>query len=172
LWLNLVTDGAPALALGTEKGDPDIMDQAPRPKKEPIVNRFMLFGIGIQTIAIAGATLLAYSLGLRSGDQPTAETMAFVTLSLSELLRAYTARSERYPLLKMGVFKNKWMNYAVLASVALVMAVIYLPFLNGIFDTVPLTMEEWEEIIPLLLLPSVAAELVKYIVSGKKKKTT
>ena len=172
LWLNLVTDGAPALALGTEKGDPDIMDQAPRPKKEPIVNRFMLFGIGIQTIAIAGATLLAYSLGLRSGDQPTAETMAFVTLSLSELLRAYTARSERYPLLKMGVFKNKWMNYAVLASVALVMAVIYLPFLNGIFDTVPLTMVEWEEIIPLLLLPSVAAELVKYIVSGKKKKTT
>lgn len=171
LWLNLVTDGAPALALGTEKGDPDIMDQAPRPKKEPIVNRFMLFGIGIQTIAIAGATLLAYSLGLRSGDQPTAETMAFVTLSLSELLRAYTARSERYPLLKMGVFKNKWMNYAVLASVALVMAVIYLPFLNGIFDTVPLTMVEWEEIIPLLLLPSVAAELVKYIVSGKKKKT-
>jgi Ca2+-transporting ATPase len=172
LWLNLVTDGAPALALGTEKGDPDIMDQAPRPKKEPIVNRFMLFGIGIQTIAIAGATLLAYSLGLRSGDQPTAETMAFVTLSLSELLRAYTARSERYPLLKMGVFKNKWMNYAVLASVALVMAVIYLPFLNGIFDTVPLTMVEWEEIIPLLLLPSVAAELVKYIVSAKKKKTT
>jgi Ca2+-transporting ATPase len=63
------------------------------------------------------------------------------------------------------------MNYAVLASVALVMAVIYLPFLNGIFDTVPLTMVEWEEIIPLLLLPSVAAELVKYIVSGKKKKT-
>jgi Ca2+-transporting ATPase len=172
LWLNLVTDGAPALALGTEKGDPDIMDQAPRPKKEPIVNRFMLFGIGIQTIAIAGATLLAYSLGLLPpGDQPTAETMAFVTLSLSELLRAYTARSERYPLLKMGVFKNKWMNYAVLASVALVMAVIYLPFLNGIFDTVPLTMVEWEEIIPLLLLPSVAAELVKYIVSGKKKKT-
>ncbi len=171
LWLNLVTDGAPALALGTEKGDPDIMDQTPRPKKEPIVNRFMLFGIGIQTIFIAGATLLAYSLGLRMGDQQTAETMAFVTLSLSELLRAYTARSERYPLLKMGVFKNKWMNYAVFASIALVMAVVYLPFLNAIFDTVPLTMVEWEEILPLLLLPSVAAEVVKYVVSGKKKKT-
>ncbi len=171
LWLNLVTDGAPALALGTEKGDPDIMDQTPRPKKEPIVNRFMLFGIGIQTIFIAGATLLAYSLGLRMGDQQTAETMAFVTLSLSELLRAYTARSERYPLLKMGVFKNKWMNYAVFASIALVMAVVYLPFLNSIFDTVPLTMVEWEEILPLLLLPSVAAEVVKYVVSRKKKKT-
>ena len=170
LWLNLVTDGAPALALGTEKGDPDIMDQAPRPKKEPIINRFMLMGIAIQTVAITSATLIAYSLGLRMGNQQTAETMAFVTLSLSELLRAYTARSERYPLLKMGVFKNKWMNLAVLASVALVMAVIYIPGLNIVFDTVPLTLvEEWEEIIPLLLLPSVAAEVVKYIVSGKKK---
>jgi Ca2+-transporting ATPase len=169
LWLNLVTDGAPALALGTEKGDPDIMDQAPRPKKEPIINRFMLMGIAIQTVAITSATLIAYSLGLRMGNQQTAETMAFVTLSLSELLRAYTARSERYPLLKMGVFKNKWMNLAVLASVALVMAVIYIPGLNIVFDTVPLTLVEWEEIIPLLLLPSVAAEVVKYIVSGKKK---
>jgi len=93
LWLNLVTDGAPALALGTEKGDPDIMEQAPRPKKEPIVNRFMMTGIAIQTVAITGATLLAYALGLRSGNQMIAETMAFVTLSLSELLRAYTARS-------------------------------------------------------------------------------
>ncbi|MHB8806494.1 MAG: cation-translocating P-type ATPase [Anaerolineaceae bacterium] len=170
LWLNLVTDGAPALALGTEKGDPDIMDQSPRPKKEPIVNKFMLTGIGVQTVFIAGSTLLAYALGLRSGNQQIAETMAFVTLSLSELLRAFTARSERYPLLKMGVFKNKWMNYAVSASIALVMAVIYLPFLNGIFDTVPLTLVEWEQIIPLLLLPSVAAEAVKYVVSGKKKK--
>ena len=169
LWLNLVTDGAPALALGTEKGDPDIMDQAPRPKKEPIVNKFMLTGIGIQTVAITAATLIAYALGLRSGNQQIAETMAFVTLSLSELLRAYTARSERYPLLKMGVFKNKWMNYAVLGSMVLVLLVIYIPFLNVIFDTVPLTLLEWEQIIPLLLLPSVAAELVKYFVSSKKK---
>ncbi|NMB62545.1 MAG: cation-translocating P-type ATPase [Chloroflexi bacterium] len=169
LWLNLVTDGAPALALGTEKGDPDIMDQAPRPKKEPIVNRFMQIGILLQTVAITGATLLAYAMGLRSGNQQIAETMAFVTLSLSELLRAFTARSERYPLLKMGVFKNKWMNYAVLASMLLVLAVIYVPFFNVIFDTVPLTLVEWEQILPLLLLPSVAAELVKYIVSGKKK---
>ncbi len=169
LWLNLVTDGAPALALGTEKGDPDIMDQKPRPKKEPIINRFMITGIVIQTIAITSATLIAYALGLRMGNQQTAETMAFVTLSLSELLRAYTARSERYPLLKMGMFKNKWMNVAVAASVALVLAVIYIPFLNVIFDTIPLTLVEWEEIIPLLLLPSVAAEVVKYIVTGKKK---
>ncbi|HAF62073.1 MAG TPA: ATPase [Anaerolineaceae bacterium] len=169
LWLNLVTDGAPALALGTEKGDPDIMDQAPRPKKEPIVNKFMLTGIGIQTIAITAATLIAYSIGLQTNNPVVAETMAFATLSISELLRAYTARSERYPLLKMGPFKNKWMNYAVLASLVLVIAVIQLPFLNDIFDTVPLSWTEWEMIVPLFLLPSVAAELVKYFVSRKKK---
>ncbi len=170
LWLNLVTDGAPALALGTEKGDPDIMDQAPRPKKEPIVNRFMQVGIAIQTVAITAATLIAYALGLKTGDILIAETMAFATLSISELLRAYTARSERYPLLKMGIFKNKYMNYAVVGSLLLVLAVIYLPFLNGIFDTIPLSLKAWEQIIPLLLIPSIGAELVKYIVSGKKKK--
>lgn len=170
LWLNLVTDGAPALALGTEKGDPDIMDQAPRPKKEPIVNRFMQVGIAIQTVAITAATLIAYALGLKTGDILVAETMAFATLSISELLRAYTARSERYPLLKMGIFKNKYMNYAVVGSLLLVLAVIYLPFLNGIFDTIPLSLRAWEQIIPLLLIPSIGAELVKYIVSGKKKK--
>jgi Ca2+-transporting ATPase len=170
LWLNLVTDGAPALALGTEKGDPDIMDQAPRPKKEPIVNRFMQVGIAIQTVAITAATLIAYALGLKTGDILVAETMAFATLSISELLRAYTARSERYPLLKMGIFKNKYMNYAVVGSLLLVLAVIYLPFLNGIFDTIPLDLKAWEQIIPLLLIPSIGAELVKYIVSANKKK--
>ena len=61
------------------------------------------------------------------------------------------------------------MNYAVLGSMVMVLLVIYIPFLNSIFDTVPLTLLEWEQIIPLLLLPSVAAELVKYFVSGKKK---
>ena len=64
LWLNLVTDGAPALALGTEKGDPDIMDQQPRPAKEPIINRFMITGMIIQTIAITVTTLIAYAIGL------------------------------------------------------------------------------------------------------------
>ena len=71
----------------------------------------------------------------------TAATMAFVTLSFSELVRAYTARSERFPLLKIGVFSNKNMNWAVLVSLALLLAAVYIPFLNTIFDTVPLTLE-------------------------------
>jgi P-type Ca2+ transporter type 2C len=165
LWLNLVTDGAPALALATEKGDPDIMDRQPRPKNEPIINRFMQVGILIQTIAIAGVTLAAYFLGLNlHPEQPEfAEAMAFVTLSLSELVRAFTARSEYYPLLKIGIFSNRNMNLAVILSAALIFAVIYIPFFNPIFNTVPLGWQQWEVLLPLLLVPSLAAELVKLV---------
>jgi Ca2+-transporting ATPase len=170
LWLNLITDGAPALALGTEKGDPDIMDQKPRPAREPIINKSMLTGVITQTIAIAGVTLFAFFKGM-AHDVQYAETMAFATLSLSELLRAYTARSERYPVLKLGLFSNKWMNLAVLSSFVLVMAVIYLPFLNPIFQTEPLSLTEWGLILPLLLIPSVVAELTKFVqtLTGKQK---
>jgi len=172
LWLNLITDGAPALALGTEKGDPDIMSRPPRPPKEPIINRFMQFGILIQTIAITAVSLTAYFLGLKlhigHPDQiPFAETMAFITLSTSELFRAYTARSERYPLLKIGIFGNRNMNLAVLSSMALLLAVVYVPFLNTVFNTVPLGWKQWEVMLPLLLIPSIAAEAVKYVVSRR-----
>ena len=163
LWLNLVTDGAPALALSTEKGDPDIMARKPRPKDEPIINRFMQIGIVLQTLAITGVTLTAYFLGLKlHPEQPEfAEAMAFVTLSLSELVRAFTARSEYYPLHKIGIFTNRNMNWAVLLSMALIFAVIYVPFLNPIFNTLPLGWQQWEVLLPLLLVPSLVAEAVK-----------
>jgi Ca2+-transporting ATPase len=174
LWLNLVTDGAPALALGTEKGDPDIMSQRPRPKTEPIINRFMVVGISIQTVAITTATLAAYYIG--SFTDPLhadfAKTMAFATLSLSELLRAYTARSERYPLLKIGIFGNKWMNLAVLSSAVMILAVIYIPFLGTVFNTIPLGWAQWSEILPLMLIPSIAAELTKLIAGRLTPKTS
>jgi len=170
LWLNLITDGAPALALGTEKGDPDIMSQPPRPPQEPIINRFMQLGILIQTIAITGVTLTAYFLGLKlHPTQPEfAESMAFITLSASELFRAYTSRSERYPLFKIGIFTNRNMNLAFLSSAILLLAVVYIPFLNQVFNTVPLGWQQWEVMLPLLLLPSVVAEVVKYMLLRKK----
>jgi Ca2+-transporting ATPase len=170
LWLNLVTDGAPALALGTEKGDPDIMEQKPRPTKEPIINKEMWIGVVMQTIAITSVTLIAFWRG-QMHDIRYAETMAFATLSLSELIRAFTSRSEHYPLFKIGVFSNKWMNLAVLASMALIFAVIYIPFFNPIFETEPLTLTEWGLVLPLLLIPSIVAELTKYFIrlAAKRK---
>jgi Ca2+-transporting ATPase len=170
LWLNLVTDGAPALALGTEKGDPDIMSQPPRPPKEPIINRFMLVGILSQTIAIASVTLTAYFIGLKwfPAHIEAAESMAFVTLSASELFRAFTSRSERYPILKIGLFGNRNMNLAFLSSMTLLLGVIYIPGLNNIFNTESLGWRQWEIILPLLLIPSVVAEIVKLFASRKK----
>jgi Ca2+-transporting ATPase len=96
--------------------------------------------------------------------------MAFTTLSISELLRAYTARSEYFPLFKIGVFKNRWMNIGVLASLVLIFAVIYIPFLNGIFNTVPLGWAQWEIVLPLLIFPSLAAELTKTFFSPTRRR--
>ena len=163
LWLNLITDGAPALALGVEKGDPDIMEKKPRPPTEPIINKQMKIGIAVQTLAITAVTLLAFWIGKTTHSESAgyARTMAFVTLSFSELLRAFTARSENFPILKIGLFTNKSMNLAVLSSLVLLLAVIYLPFLNIIFDTVPLNIDQWQYILPLLFIPAVAAEITK-----------
>ncbi len=171
LWLNLVTDGAPALALGTEPGDPDTMDHPPRPTNESIINQNMLIGIIVQTIAITAVTLGAFAIGRFVDPEHLefAETMAFVTLSISELFRAYTARSEFYPLLKIGIFRNKLMNWAVLGSMALILVVLYVPFFQPIFNTAPLGIAQWLEILPLVLIPSVAAELTKLVISKRMK---
>ena len=172
LWLNLVTDGAPALALGTEPGDPDIMDRPPRPPQEPIINKYMQIGIVVQTLAITAVTLGAFAIGRFIDPEHIefAETMAFVTLSISELFRAYTARSEFYPLLKIGVFKNKLMNWAVLGSLALIFVVVYVPFLQPIFNTASLGLEQWLEILPLVLIPSIAAEVTKIYIRNLMNK--
>ena len=162
LVLNLLTDGLPALALGVETGDPDIMDQPPRPVKEPIINREMVTGIAVQTVAISIAVLAAFQIGLESGEAH-GRTMAFATLSISELLRAYTSRSERYSLWSIGFFTNKWMQWAVLSSMVVLIAIIYVPFLDPIFGTTFLTGEDWLVMLPLILIPSVAAELNKWV---------
>jgi Ca2+-transporting ATPase len=161
LVLNLITDGAPALALAMEKGDPDIMEQAPRRVTEPIINRDMVIGIAVQTVAISVAVLIAFRIGLRGGEVH-ARTMAFATLSISELLRAYTSRSERYSVFAIGVFSNKWMQRAVLTSLAILLAIIYVPFLASIFGTTALSAEDWVVILPLILVPSVVAEINKW----------
>ncbi len=187
LWLNLITDGAPALALAMEKGDPDIMSRKPRAKNEAIVNRSMGVGILVQTIAQTGAVLGAFALGLiwhleagasippganvlayliqhdwRGVDVQTAETMAFVTLSLCELFRAYTVRSERASLFKIGIFSNRWMQYAVGLSIALLLIVTAVPFLQPIFNTHFLSPREWAIVVGLALIPAAAEEVTKF----------
>jgi Ca2+-transporting ATPase len=124
----------------------------------------MLIGLAVQAVVMTFAVLAAYEIGMERypGNLAAAQTIAFATLVFSELLRAYTARSERYSVFAIGAFGNKWMQYAVGASLVLMLAVIYVPFLQPVFDTVPLTLADWGEIIPFMLLASIAAELTKF----------
>jgi Ca2+-transporting ATPase len=193
LWLNLLTDGAPALALAMEKGEPDIMNRPPRPKKEPIINGPIRTGIVIQGIAQTAAVLGAFVLGLtwhlssqvpagtspflylfqydwRGVDVQTAETMAFVTLSLCELFRAYTVRSERSSLFTIGVFSNRWMQYAAGASVVLLIAVCVVPFLQPVFNTHLLAGREWLVAVGFALIPAVIEEIYKAILRSSDRR--
>ncbi len=146
------------------------MDQAPRPPKEPIINRFMLIGIAFQTIAITAVSLVAFWIGTTNPQHVNyAQTMAFVTLSISELFRAFTARSEYFPLLKIGLFSNRWMNLGVLSSLVLILAVVYVPIFQTIFGTEALGWAQWAEIIPLLLIPSIVAEITKAVLGRRMK---
>lgn len=177
LWLNLITDGAPALALGVEKGDPDIMDRPPREPDEPIINIDMQIGMVIQTIVMTLVTLIAFWVGHGdikiSGIDPSltlAQTMAFITLSLAQVVRAYSSRSELFTMFKIGLFSNKYMQYAFATSFGGLLLVLYLPFLQGIFDTTAPTILHWAIMLPLLLLPTVFAELTKpFLLSMKRQ---
>jgi Ca2+-transporting ATPase len=187
LWLNMVTDGAPALALAKEKGDPDVMRHPPRPKTEPIIHGPVRLGIFIQTITQTFSTLCAFAVGLiwhlqatnsipadadpffflfsfnwKGVDAKTAETMAFVTLSMCELFRAFTCRSERLSVFQIGVFSNPWLVGAFLFSVSLLLPTVLAPFLNTIFDTHPLGLNEWGTVMGLALIPAVTEEITKW----------
>ncbi|MGE5617759.1 MAG: calcium-translocating P-type ATPase, SERCA-type [Sphingomonadaceae bacterium] len=162
LWLNLLTDGLPALALGMEKAEPGIMNRPPRPKTEAILNREMQIGIAVQGVAIMVATLGAFSIGLqRNSSYEEAQTMAFATLVFSELLRAYTARSEYYSIFTLGIFSNKYMVGATILSSLLILLPLYLTFLHPIFDVVTPDAQDWTVILLFALIPSTAAEITK-----------
>ncbi len=163
LWLNLVSDGAPALALGLEKGDPDIMKQPPRSPKEHVINRDMAIGIGVIAAVDALAILSVFflALGRYPGHVETAQTIAFVTLCTSELLRAFTARSEYHSIFTIGITSNRWMVWAVAASFALVLTVVYVPFFQPFFDTVPLGLDDWMLMLPFFIASPIAMELLK-----------
>ena len=163
LWLNLATDGAPALALALEKEEPGIMSRPPRPTDEPIVDRRMLRGFLIQSTALAGSVLGIFMLALRGAWSSVAGTMAFATLVLAELFRAYSVRSERIPVLHLGWRSNRWMQYAVLTSTLLLLLVLYLPPLPSMFELSLLGAESWAFILPFALIPMLATETWKVI---------
>jgi Ca2+-transporting ATPase len=128
-----------------------------------VINRDMAIGIGVvavvDALAILGVFFLA--LGRYPGHVEAAQTIAFVTLCTSELLRAFTARSEYHSIFTIGVASNRWMVWAVAVSFALVLTVVYVPFFQPFFDTVPLGLDDWMLMLPFFIASPIAMELLK-----------
>lgn len=168
LWINLITDCFPALALGTEKGEDDIMKRSPRNSKESIFHG----GVGIDIIwqgcMIAAITVVAYVVGhyIESGvwefvNSPDGMTMAFLTMSMAEIFHSFNLRSRRKSIFTIKS-QNKFLWGAMLVSILLTLAVIYIPFLSNAFDLETISLTEYlvSILISLTVIPIV--ELVKF----------
>jgi Ca2+-transporting ATPase len=148
LWINLVTDGAPALALGVDPADADTMEQPPRPRGEGVLTRRMWLGIFFVGAIMAVGTLIVLDASLPggliegTGSIGYAQTMAFTTLMLFQLFNVFNARSDRDSAFA-GLFSNTWLLAAIAFSLALHVAVIYVPVLQQAFSTTALSAADW-----------------------------
>lgn len=166
LWLNLVTDSFPALALGMEKGDPEIMNIPPRNPNEPILDKNMVKSLIVQSISISIATLCAYIWGMKTYGTENltyARTITFATLITAELLRAYSSRSLSHSIFKIGVFSNKTMVKSTAFAFLLLLAVLYIPFLQPVFRTYTIGLRDWGIILVFSIIPLIVGEIYKAI---------
>ena len=165
LWINLVTDGLPALALGVDPIDPEIMKRSPRPPDEPVVTRRRGLLMLAQGAFIAACSLGAYVLVLYVENEglARARTACFVVLAVSQLFHSYNCRSLTESLFKIGVFTNKNLLLATGMSFALQMAVVYAPPLQTVFKTEPLGLLDWVLVIVISSLPLWGTEIYKAI---------
>ncbi|NLT95594.1 MAG: calcium-transporting P-type ATPase, PMR1-type [Clostridia bacterium] len=168
LWVNLVTDGLPAMALGVDKAEPDIMYRKPRHPKESIFAHGLARRIAVRGTLIGVGTLLVFIIGfyLNNMNLEIARTMAFTTLVFFQLFHVFDCRSERYSIFEIGLFSNPYLVGAVSCSVIMHLMVLYLPFFQPIFKTFPLTISNWLIIIAvsggITILQNTYRSLKKY----------
>ncbi len=165
LWLNLVTDSLPALALGVEPVEEGVMDQPPRRANKGLFDRQFSLRLAWQGLMVGGLTLTAYFLGLGMGapglEGAAANTMAFSTLTLCQLFHAFNVRSEDRSLFDQGALSNPAMNRAFLAGLALQLAVLLLPPLQGVFSVSPMDPGQWLAVLLLAAAPVPICECAK-----------
>lgn len=170
LFINLITDCFPALALGMEKGEPDIMQRAPRDSKDGIFAGGLGFDIAYQGILIAGITMLSYILGhcmevgffeIPHGVSPDGMTMAFLTMSMCEIFHSFNMRSQRKSVFTLGTH-NKILWGAMLGSLVLTTLVLEVPFIANMFGFTPISLPEYLVALALAVLVIPVVELVKW----------
>lgn len=169
LWINLVTDTLPALALGVEKAENDLMKQRPRKSNSSIFTDGVGISILYQGAIQAILTLLVYFIGMQNYTQEVAVTMAFVTLGLLQLTHSLNVRSSTQSIFSIGVFSNHYLIGAIFISATLQVMVVLLPFLNPFFRVVPLTLTQWLIVLAAAFAIIPIVEIIKLIVRVNKK---
>ena len=172
LWLNLVTDSLPALALGVEPLEEGVMEEQPRNTSTGFFDKKFSLRLAWQGLMVGGLTLGAYFLGLALPAAPgareaAANTMAFATLTLCQLFHAFNVRSEDSSLFAQGVFSNPAMNRAFLAGLAMQLSVLLIPPLQGVFSVVPMTAAQWCAVLALAAAPIPICEAAKAAGRGR-----
>jgi Ca2+-transporting ATPase len=163
LWVNLVTDGLPALALGVDPVDPNIMERPPRKPDEPVITGARGWLMGFQGVLIAACSLGAFLFVLLYEKEgiDMARTSALATLACSQLFHAFSCRSMRDSIFKLKFSTNPQLVYAVGLSFLLQMAIIYVPFLQPIFKTASMSLVDLGMIMVFSTLPLWIMEIVK-----------
>lgn len=163
LWVNLITDSFPALALGVDKTKEDVMNNPPRNPKESIFVKSDKIQLIINGILIGGITLFAFKLGERlyADSLIHAQTMAFVVLSVSQLFLSLSLRSNTKSAFSLGLFSNKYLVYSILLGIFLQVIIISISFIANIFKVTPLLLYDWIVVILVSLIPFAINEILK-----------
>ena len=172
LFINLLTDSLPAIAIGMEKSNRDLLKDKPRGKKESILNKDFLLGIGFEGLLIAIFTMISFYIGNPNKTPLTASTMAFATLCLARLFHGFNCRGKG-SIFKLGVFSNKYVWYAFGVGLALLNAVLFVPFLQNLFEVENLVFNQYVAIYVLAFIPTLIIQFKKVVfefIENKKSK--
>jgi len=170
LWINLVTDSLPALALGVEQAEPGIMTRPPRSVDERILPNSLIALMFFQGAIVGVSTLAVFAIEYFStGNVARAQAEAFAASILAQNVQAFNVRSNRLSLFQLGVFSNRYLIGAFGLVVVTLLGLIYIPPLQTIFKTAPLELSDWAIVALFALLPLFVMEILKYIVRAREK---
>ena len=163
LFINLLTDSLPAIALGLEPHNDSVMKEKPRPRHEGILTKHFLTNVGIEGVVIAIATIIAFHLGNAAGGAEVACTMAFATLCLSRLFHGFNCKGDKPVIAKKSMWNNKWLIGAFLVGAVLLFAVLLIPFLKGVFSVSALALGQVGAIVGLAFGSMIVIQILKAI---------
>ena len=168
LFINLLTDSLPAIALGLEPHSDAVMQEKPRPRSEGILTKPFLLSVGTEGLVIALATIIAFHIGLASGGAAVASTMAFATLCLSRLFHGFNCRSDK-SIFKVGLTSNRFSLLAFLAGIIFLVLAVFVPGVSGLFSAQLMNIGYFGISLAIGFVPTLIIQLVRIIREARRK---